>query len=420
MGNEKVLRSANQQSPSRRKKLREHRRGAAVIAGLTSLSLIILGVSAAAVNSTGLQNSTPIENPLTASVSSWTIPQNEVSAPLVNIPGGAIQGAGAFNAVDCANATTCVAVGGDNNLQGAAMFSSNGGQSWTTASTISGLPVLNAVNCSTPLDCVAVGQGVVTTSTDGGQTWSPHSIPTSDTTLLGVGCPSPTNCISVGVIPGNAGPFGGQILTSSDGGITWSRPELPESIGALGSVSCPTSTFCVAVGSEILVSNDEGKTWAPATVDGGSGILRTISCASATNCIAIGENPAGMTDPSAPAFGISTADDGQSWQSVAMPPSSWAANAVSCSSDGSCVVSGPTSGKTLAPVWSTTNGGDKWTGGAPPSGVTAISSISCDSATNCVFVGLQGNNAVAGTPISNSGQVAEVSPSSVAAAGTAQ
>jgi len=95
---------------------------------------------------------------------SWTVPADEVDAPAVPTPGGAEAGTGAFNAVTCATSDDCVAVGGDANLGGIAATSSDGGNTWTSASVESGQPELNAVTCSGISDCVAVGVGDAATS----------------------------------------------------------------------------------------------------------------------------------------------------------------------------------------------------------------------------------------------------------------
>src|SRR5580692_2583733 len=116
----------------------------------------------------------------------WTTPSNEVNAPMVPIPGGAVSGSGNFNAINCFNSSQCVAVGGDNDLDGVAALTSNAGSSWSESLVASGLPDLNAVDCPSATTCVAVGVAGTSTSTDGGATWLAHDIPSVDTTLLGV------------------------------------------------------------------------------------------------------------------------------------------------------------------------------------------------------------------------------------------
>lgn len=351
-------------------------------------SLLIAGgsIAAASVGGTSAHSSSHVGKRLATSVTSWAVPANEVDAPTVAIPGGASIGDGNFNAATCTTSTNCVAVGGDNNLDGVVATSSDGGSRWSQGTVSLGEPELNAVTCQSSRDCVAVGQGATVTSSDGGSTWTTHAIPTPNTTLLGVSCPSASTCVSVGVSPGNDGPYGGQLLFSSDSGVTWNVPTLPKDVGALGSVDCPSSSFCVAVGAQILVSNDGGQSWSQQFVDGGTGVLRSVSCSSASDCVAIGANPLGATAPASAAFEVVTTDGGTTWNSVATPAGSWTLNAISCSNGVDCTVGGLSFDSDPAPAWSSADGGMTWSSVNLPSGVSAISSITCQSASTCVLV----------------------------------
>jgi photosystem II stability/assembly factor-like uncharacterized protein len=331
----------------------------------------------------------------------WTVPANETSAPAVPTPGGAQLGAGAFNAVDCITSVDCVAVGGDQNLEGLASSTSDGGNTWTAATIESGQPELNAVSCASVSDCVAVGVGDSAFSTDGGNTWTSVSIPAAETALLSVSCASSTTCVSVGVSPTEAGPYSGQVLVSSDGGSTWIAPQLPPHVGALGSVDCPTETFCVAVGAEILVSNDGGQSWSPEFVNGGTGVLRNVSCSSSTNCVAVGPNGVGAGDPSAAAFAIETTDGGVTWSPITMPKGSFTVNTIECSSDSSCLASGPSTTQSV-PLLASSDGGSTWKSESPISSVSAVASLSCQSSSDCVFVGVNGSTPVTGVTTNGS------------------
>jgi len=326
---------------------------------------------------------------------SWTTPSNETSAPIVETPGGAMSGQGDFNAIVCSSDSACIAVGGDSKLQGVAGITTDGGATWTKGSLTSASPELNAVSCWDRPNCVAVGVGSTASSNDGGATWTTHSIPTTNTTLLGVSCPSSSSCVAVGVVPGNAGPLGGQILLSTDGGTTWTSPTVPAYVGALGSVDCPSVAFCVSVGAQILVSTDGGQSWSPRYVEGGTGILRSVSCSSATSCVALGANGAGLSDSTAGGFEVATTDAGTTWNPVAMPPGSSQVNAISCVS-GSCTVGGPALGAEATPLFQSDDGGKTWSSRSAPDGVTAIASLAC-SMTTCVFVGQEGSQAVSGS-----------------------
>ncbi len=371
---------------------------------VTGASLMIIGgsIAAATVGKANARSSSHADIPVSPSVGAWTVPANEVNAPIVSTPGGASVGDGNFNAVSCQTSTNCVAVGGDNNLVDVIATSTDGGSSWVQSSVASGEPELNAVTCASSTTCIAVGNGATVTSSDGGATWTTRAIPTPNTTLLGVSCPSSTSCVSVGVSPGNDGPYGGQLLFSSDGGATWIVPTLPNEVGALGSVDCPSATFCVAVGAQILVSNDGGQTWTAQFVDGGTGILRSVSCSSSTDCVAIGANPLGATDAQTAAFGIGTTDGGTTWNPITLPAGSWSVNAISCSNEVDCTVGGLSVSGDTAPAWASTDGGMTWSSVDLPSGVSAIGALSCQSASHCVIVGLQDSQPVSGSSQGNS------------------
>jgi photosystem II stability/assembly factor-like uncharacterized protein len=344
----------------------------------------------------------------------WSTPANEVGAPDVPTPGGAAIGEGNFNAISCSSSIHCVAVGGDNQLRGIAATSTNGGSNWNAGSVSSNLPELDAVDCRNATACVAVGQGAVATTIDGGSTWASHTIPATNTTLLGVSCTSATVCVSVGVSSTVAGTYAGHLLLSSDGGITWATPTLPSTVAALGSVDCPTSTFCVAVGEQILVSTDGGASWTQRFVNGGTGALRSVSCASATDCVAIGANLDATSNSSPSAFEVLTTDGGLTWTAAMLPAGSGLSIAIACSSGTSCVVSGSSIGSSVAPIWTSNDGGSTWSNGTAPPGVTAVGALNCASVTTCVFAGLHGQSPVVGVS-SGGSSWATSSISSVAA-----
>jgi photosystem II stability/assembly factor-like uncharacterized protein len=394
-------------------------RSKAFVFGALGVALAIVFVSGAS----ALEFRSPSHSSSAASVAqpgTWTVPSNEASAPFVPTPGGAEQGVGSFNDVTCPTASNCVAVGGDSNLDGVAATSSDGGSSWTSASVEIGQPELDAVSCFSASNCVAVGVGDGATSSDGGASWTSVSIPTPNTTLLGVSCPTSLFCVGVGVTPVEANPYQGEVLVSSDGGSTWSTPQLPAYVGALGSVDCPSASFCVAVGAEILVSNDGGLSWSPEFVDGGTGVLRNVSCSSATTCVAVGPNGQGAGDPTAAAFAVSTTDGGSTWAPVAMPTGSYTLNAIDCSSDGSCISSGPGPNST-APEALSTDGGATWSEGSSlPPDLSAVANISCQSSTQCVLVGLEGSSSVTASSSDGTWSVQPVTTIGVMQTGVSQ
>lgn len=360
------------------------------------VSAMIVGVvSTTSAGASGAHQTTSAsKSSVTVRPGTWRVPSRQSHAPTIAIPGGAEHGQGGFNGVSCPTPVECVAVGADSNLGGVVSSSTDGGGSWKQGKAATGLAMLNAVDCASANDCVAVGQGVSVRSLDGGVTWRASSIPTANTALLGVSCPTPTLCVTVGVSPGIGGPLAGQLLVSSDGGITWKVPSVPSSVGALGSVDCPSATFCVAVGASIVVSTDGAQTWTRRGVDGGTGVLRSVSCVSALNCVALGPNPIVAQYSQAAAFEVVTSDGGLTWTSVAMPAASATADVVSCSLDAGCRVAGEAISTDPAIVLTSVDG-RSWSPLTQVAGaVPAVSAMSCPSANECVYVGRYGGKPV--------------------------
>jgi hypothetical protein len=369
---------------------------------LVSITIVTAGLLFASV---ALAQSSPLapsgsrsSDASATTTSTWTTPENELEAPSVPTPGGAVEGSGAFNAVTCPASSVCVAVGGDSNLSGIAATSDDDGGTWTASMVPTGLPEMKSVSCSSSDHCVAVGNGVAIVSNDGGVTWSANSIPTDNTALLGVSCANGTStCVAVGAVPNDGGPLNGAIITSNDGGDSWSVPTATFPLGAIGGVSCASSSFCVAVGAQILVTDDGGATWTQQFIDGAVGVLRTVSCGSPTTCVAIGANPVGADQKAQAGFEIQSTDGGAKWSTISLPTGSWVVNALSCSDDSNCVLSGPSLSQSTAPLWRSTDGGSTWSATTLPLAVSAIGSLSCVTASLCVYVGLAGSSPTSGS-----------------------
>ncbi len=359
--------------------------------------ILVAASSASALVSSNPSRGSLVERNAATSATTWTTPSNEANPPDVPIAGGAASGNGNFNAVSCVISNHCVAVGGDNNLNGLAAASNDGGSTWSESTVASGLPDLNAVDCASATRCVAVGVAGTSTSSDGGATWQAHTIPSTNTTLLGVSCATTSTCVAVGVSPGNAGPDFGQLLLTMNGGTSWTVPTLPTSVGALGSVDCPSATLCVAVGDQILVSLDGGQTWSKRFVNGGTGALRSVSCASPTVCVALGPNPEGAINAQNGAFAIVSTDGGATWVPVATPAGSSTLSTILCFGGTDCVASGPSlSGTSSPPFFLSSNSGATWSAVSLANGLTAVTSLSCSSTTTCVFTGREGETPIAG------------------------
>jgi photosystem II stability/assembly factor-like uncharacterized protein len=370
----------------------------AFVISLSMAGVLLFASVALAIGSPSTPGGTRSPMASVTSPAPWTTPQNELSAPYIPTPGGAANGAGAFDAITCPTSSLCVAVGGDSNLLGTVATSTNDGSTWSSSTVPTGLPELKSVSCSSASQCVAVGIGVAITSSDGGSTWSANAIPTSNTALLGVSCPSDTTtCVAVGVTPNDGGPLNGAIVISNDEGVTWTAPSTGSPLGAIGGVSCASGGFCVAVGAQILVSNNAGQSWTPQFVNGGTGILRTVSCGSSTTCVAIGANPIGASNGSESGFEIQTTNGGSTWNDINPPVGSWSINALACPDASDCMLSGPSLNATAAQAWTSSDGGSTWAPTELPATVSAVSSVSCVTSTTCVYVGLTGSNPTSGT-----------------------
>jgi len=140
---------------------------------------------------------------------------------------------------------------------------------------------VNAISCANATTCIAVGQHAVATM-DGGRTWTQQSLPGGGN---GISCPSVTTCYVVG---------SGGILATTSGGATWTLQH-DDAGGELDSVSCPTVAICYAVGGVynpydrtapyfVLTTTNGGNTWSKHALGTGWAVSR-VSCSSGTSCL---------------------------------------------------------------------------------------------------------------------------------------
>ena len=296
-------------------------------------------------------------------------------------------------------------MGGDDQLDGAASLSSNGGSSWSTPSLPAGTPELDGASCADVNHCVAVGRGAIVSTSNGGSTWTLSALPTAETTMIGVSCSTTTMCVAAGVTADPTGAFNGALLRSSDGGATWSQETEPPGAGGMGAVACPTPSTCIAVGTSVLVSHDGGVTWNQVGVPNGIQQLMSISCSSATTCVAIGPNIGAAVGKTGGAEAIITTDAGASWSPDALPVGTATLDQIS-SAGSACFASGQaTSSGAQAPYFSSPDGGHTWApqSSVAPQGVSMIAGLSCASASHCTVVGRQsGGGAVASATMDGS------------------
>ena len=220
-----------------------------------------------------------------------------------------------LNAVSCASATYCVAVGTstDGERQRALVEEWNG-TDWSVVPTPrpphTPLMILNGVSCVTATNCVAAGSAAsVDLGTQplierwNGTKWSIATVPYPDgignNRLFGVSCATGNRCVAVG----SSAALNGPLIEMWDG-TSWSIAERPNpgtGGNALSGVSCPGVTRCVATGSfnsdkrkerpRNLVEKWNGTAWTvvPSVSHlGQPDSLAGVSCPSTATCMAVG------------------------------------------------------------------------------------------------------------------------------------
>jgi photosystem II stability/assembly factor-like uncharacterized protein len=225
-----------------------------------------------------------------------------------------------ISSVSCTTATACVAVGwsgGGSGPAGLALVTTDGGAGWSESALPAGFVPLH-VTCFVSGRCIATGaggpdatRGDALSSTDGGSTWTGAVVPPDIGTLGSVSCSDGSDCLAT--VAGGGGPTAGNLLATTDWGTTWTRVAatgLPTSV-VLG-MSCPTNSYCwlsgalislralesgapVAVGNDqvkglLALTHDQGQSWqtvaVPTSLDVGP--VPAISCPDATTCFALG------------------------------------------------------------------------------------------------------------------------------------
>lgn len=216
-----------------------------------------------------------------------------------------------------------------------------------------GVTWLNAVSCATATDCTAVGSYFGPTSYPGagtltehwnGKRWSVQKTPTSDdsnASLSSVSCPSLTSCVAVG---------GTQKRPVAERwtGTRWSRVRIPEPAQStdalLTAVDCASVRACIAVGAFTthrvvpgtpvavtgMADRWNGKTWTVRRIRAltGHGLdsgASSVSCASTHVCMAVGQ-------------GATVELKGTRWS--AEIPSPLGLTGVSCPSQRTCIAVG--------------------------------------------------------------------------------
>jgi hypothetical protein len=371
------------------------------------------------------------------------------------LPAGAI--GSDLNTVSCPSAGNCAAVGSyfDSSLDHFGLLLSQSSGTWATGVT-AGLPAgaasnpsvsLNAVSCASAGDCAAVGtytdssghqQGLLLTETAG--TWAtgvtaglPAAASNPNVHLGSVSCASAGNCVAVGSYTDSSGNQQGLLLSQTSG--TWAtgvKAGLPaaasnpnvhlgsvfcSSFGNCSAVSCASAGNCSAVGyytdssgnQQGLLLTETAGAWAtgveamlpPGAASNPTVQLTAVSCPSAGNCGVVGA----YTDSSGNTQGVLLTETAGTWATgvEAGLPANAGSNpfvapfSVSCASAGNCGAVGnygDSSGNQQGLLLTETSG--TWATGeeaGPPANaassptVVNLISVSCPSADNCAAVG---------------------------------
>ncbi len=320
-----------------------------------------------------------------------------------------------LNAVSCASASRCMAVGSytDSSEVSWGLSESWNGSAWAIVDTPApkgGTAVtLSGISCTSASFCVAVGsytnrRSVPVTLTEfwNGSSWSivaSRNPAGSSSGLSAVSCASASKCMTTGFyVDAESVEVS---LAELWNGSSWTIVPAPSPAGAQGSgldgVSCPRAARCLAVGNysdsdgiaQTLAESWNGSSWSvvasPTPTGSPSSDLFGISCATAAHCLAVGHS----YSPSSAAKDGTLAEswNGSSWSIVASPsPSTTSAlNGVSCTFGGKCLAAGlffNSSGdyQTLAESWN----------GASLSIVNrdaVLPGVSCLDAAHCIAVG---------------------------------
>ncbi len=278
--------------------------------------------------------------------------------------------------ISCASSSNCLATGfGDS--AGMVISTTDGGTAWTVEAVPS-VEAYQGVSCVSTLDCVAVGynggnmfgQGassVVISTTDGGTTWTNQTLPNNSYALTGISCASTSHCVAVGNVVASGGE-GGVILVTTDGGANWKFGSGVAGAPTLASISCPSTADCIAVGETVIASSDGGMTWTEQSIPNGTGEFLGVSCTSIADCMAVSTQV------------ITTTDGGGSWTNLPVPTGIFELLAVSCGSNNDCEAVARGS------VVTTVDDGTTWATPALPTGANNLTGVSCASSTDCVAV----------------------------------
>jgi hypothetical protein len=281
-----------------------------------------------------------------------------------------------LDALSCASATRCVAVGEyqqGTSLAGSMVAEQRNGSTWT-AQTSFPLPAggqgqfLQGVWCLTASSCTAVGTYYPGSGGSrhpvaehwNGHAWAYQAVPdpgkSQNSYLNGITCTSAGNCLAVGYYNTNGV---GKPVTAQWNGHAWTLlttplPATATNGGWLSSVSCSSAADCTAVGSYwskttedsyTLAEHWNGSSWAiqrtpnPSAASQIEDQLNDVSCVSASSCTAVGFASATSSTHERP---LAEYWDGSAWavQQTAAPGADEGLGGISCRSATTCTAVG--------------------------------------------------------------------------------
>jgi hypothetical protein len=327
-------------------------------------------------------------------------------------------GTGQLDAVSCADAAHCWAVG--TTAPGAVTGSSasspppqatvidatiDGGKTWVVQPLeLTATPSLSSISCPSLRLCMAVGlsgtgdAGIVLTTRSAGADWLQAATPAGAVVITSVDCADPGDCTA---IASDGTSFWS--AQSANFGQSWQREgNLPPGLQDAGNLSCASDATCLVTGflattaghgqGAIVFSADGGGTWAASSVPTGTGLVQSAVCASIDSCLAVGTT---STTVSAvvPARGalLQSDDDGRTWVDSPTTPPVDDIYGVACPSATTCVIVGthwigtPTVG--TGAVGHSDDGGASFIASRTEYAPLALTAVSCPTTRRCVAVG---------------------------------
>jgi hypothetical protein len=350
--------------------------------------------------------------------------------------------------VSCPTGTTCLAVGWHAGASGPtrtlAERWSGGHWSIVGSATPAGAAdsELDAVSCASATSCQAIGFTAGKASSSfrflaerwNGRAWSRVPIPTiANASLAAIACPSSSMCMAVGTQSTGGGDF--RPVSERWNGRKWARVATPQPANAklasvLSDVSCSGARSCVAVGDSNVIRQSRfsalaerwnGKKWTILRTGAPKGaVLNGVSCRTAASCATVGATQPVNGDSRLLAGNLS----GSRWSFTAPKPAKGMIapgfNQVSCSAAKVCtaiVESISTSGDQLdfSVASRTANGG--WAVAQPgsASATDVLRHVSCRPVACTVVGGAgttdgQGDRSGSGTTFAERGKGSHLMP----------